>query len=165
MASYVKDLYRTTMNALETRIPPPLAGLIIGALAWLASTALGPTAIASPVRLTAALALALLGFGITYAGVRAVRRAGTTLNPIKPETTSALVTSGIYRYTRNPMYLGMATWMLAWSAWLGTPVGLIGAPLFMLYMNRFQIGPEERALSKLFGTEFTAYLTRVRRWL
>lgn len=153
------------MNTLETRIPPPLAGLIIGALAWLASAALGPTAIAFPIRLAAALALVPLGFGITLAGVRAVRRAKTTLNPIKPETTSALVTSGIYRYTRNPMYLGMATWMLAWSAWLGTPVGLLCAPLFMLYMNRFQIGPEERALSKLFGAEFTAYLARVRRWL
>ena len=153
------------MHTLETRIPPPLAGLTIGALAWLASAALGPTAIPFPIRLTAALALVVLGFGIASAGVRAVLRAKTTLNPIKPETSSALVTSGIYRYTRNPMYLGMATWLLAWSVWLGTPVGLVGAPLFMLYMNRFQIGPEERALSKLFGAEFLAYLTRVRRWL
>jgi len=154
------------MNTLETKVPPPLAGLISGALAWLASAAVGhPTAIALPIRLTAALALVVLGFGIALAGVRAVLRAKTTLNPIKPETSSALVTSGIYRYTRNPMYLGMATWVLAWSAWLGTPVGLLGAPLFMLYMNRFQIGPEERALSKLFGAEFLAYLTCVRRWL
>jgi len=153
------------MNTLETRVPPPVAGLISGALAWLASAALGPTAIAFSIRLTGAGALVLLGFAITLAGVRVVRRAKTTLNPIKPETTSALVTSGIYRYTRNPMYLGMATWLLAWSAWLGTPVGLLGAPLFMLYMNRFQIGPEERALSKLFGAEFAAYRTRARRWL
>jgi protein-S-isoprenylcysteine O-methyltransferase Ste14 len=153
------------MNSLETRVPPPLAGLIIGALTWLASAALGPVAVPFPIRLTAAIALVLLGFGITYAGVRAVSRAKTTLNPTKPETASALVTSGIYRFTRNPMYLGMATWLLAWSAWLGTPVGLLGAPLFMLYMNRFQIGPEERALSKLFGAEFAAYLVRVRRWL
>ena len=153
------------MNSLETKVPPPLAGLISGALAWLASAALGPTAIAFPIRLTAVLALLVLGFSITSAGVRAVLRAKTTLNPIKPETSSALVTSGIYRYTRNPMYLGMATWLLAWSAWLGTPVGLLGAPLFMLYMYRFQIDPEERALSTLFGAEFAAYRTRVRRWL
>jgi protein-S-isoprenylcysteine O-methyltransferase Ste14 len=154
------------MNALETRVPPPLAGLICGALAWLASVAVGnPAAIAFPIRLTAALALLVLGFSITLAGVRTVLRAKTTLNPIKPETSSALVTSGIYGYTRNPMYLGMGTWLLAWSAWLGTPVGLLGAPLFMLYMNRFQIGPEERALSTLFGAEFAAYRTRVRRWL
>ena len=153
------------MNALETKVPPPLAGLLIGALVWLASAAYSPTAIPFPIRLTAALTLLVVGFGIALAGVRAVLRAKTTLNPIQPETTSALVTSGIYRYTRNPMYLGMATWLLAWSAWLGTPVGLLGAPLFMLYMNRFQIGPEERALNKLFGAEFAAYLARVRRWL
>ena len=101
---------------------------------------------------------------IAGAGVRTIRRADTTLNPLKPETSSALVTSGIYRYTRNPMYLGMATWLLAWSAWLGTPIGLLGAPLFMLYMNQFQIGPEERALRTLFGAEFEAYAARVRRW-
>jgi len=153
------------MNTLETRIPPPLVGLIMGALAWLASSALGPTSLAFPVRVSATLALVLLGLAIAVAGVRAVRGAKTTLNPLKPETTSALVTTGIYHYTRNPMYLGMATWLLAWSAWLGTPVGLVAAPLFMLYMNRFQIGPEERALETLFGAEFAAYKARVRRWL
>ena len=153
------------MDALEARIPPPLVGLIMGAVAWLASAAGSPTPIAYPLRLTGAVALVLVGLGIAGAGVRAVRRAQTTLNPLKPETTSALVTSGIYGYTRNPMYLGMATWLLAWSACLGTPLGLIGAPLFMLYMSRFQIGPEERALGRLFGTGFDAYQARVRRWL
>ena len=152
------------MKILETRIPPPLVGLIIGALAWLASRSLGATTIAFSVRLTTAVVLVLSGLALSFAGVRGVRRANTTLNPLKPETASALVTSGIYRYTRNPMYLGMATWLLAWSAWLGTPIGLIAAPLFMLYMNRFQIGPEERALRTLFGAEFTAYEARVRRW-
>ena len=152
------------MKVLETRIPPPLVGLIGGALAWLASSAFTPTTITFPVRLTAAIVLVLVGLVIAGAGVRTIRRADTTLNPLKPETSSALVTSGIYRYTRNPMYLGMATWLLAWSAWLGTPIGLLGAPLFMLYMNQFQIGPEERALRTLFGAEFEAYAARVRRW-
>lgn len=153
------------MNALETRIPPPLVGLIMGAVAWLASSASAPTGIDFTVRLAAAIGLALLGLAISFAGVRTVRRAQTTLNPLKPETATALVIHGIYSRTRNPMYLGMATWLLAWSAWLGTPLGLIGAPLFVLYMNRFQIGPEERALGRLFGAEFSAYQSRVRRWL
>ena len=153
------------MNALEARIPPPVVGLLMGAVAWLASSAMGPTTIAFPIRLGVAIALALVGLAIAGAGVRAVRRASTTLNPIKPETATALVTAGIYRHTRNPMYLGMAAWLLAWSAWLGTPLGLIGAPLFVLYMNRFQIAPEERALARLFGADFTAYQARVRRWL
>jgi protein-S-isoprenylcysteine O-methyltransferase Ste14 len=153
------------MNALETRIPPPLVGLLCGVLAWLLSVAAGSTTATSAIRLSASLALVAVGLAISFAGVRAVRQAGTTLNPIKPETATALVTSGIYRYTRNPMYLGMAVWLLAWSAWLGTPAGLVGAPLFVLYMNRFQIGPEERALRTLFGNEFDAYRARVRRWL
>ncbi len=152
------------MNTLETRVPPPLVGLIIGMLAWLASRAIGATTVVFSVRLTAAVFFVVLGFVVSFAGVRGVRRANTTLNPLKPETASALVTSGIYRYTRNPMYLGMAIWLLAWSAWLGTPIGLLAAPLFMVYMNRFQIGPEERALRTLFGAEFTAYEARVRRW-
>jgi len=153
------------MDALEARIPPPLVGLIMGAVAWLASAASSPTPVAYPLRLAGAVVLVLLGLGIAGAGVRAVRRAQTTLNPLKPETTSALVSSGIYGYTRNPMYLGMATWLLAWSAWLGTPLGLIGPVLFVLYMNRFQIAPEERALGGIFGAEFAAYQARVRRWL
>lgn len=153
------------MSALETRIPPPLVGLIMGAVAWLASWTTAVTSIPFPVRLTAAIGLGLLGLAISFAGVRTVRRAETTLNPLKPETATALVTHGIYSHTRNPMYLGMATWLLAWSAWLGTLPGLIGAPLFVLYMNRFQIGPEERALSQLFGAGFSTYQSRVRRWL
>jgi protein-S-isoprenylcysteine O-methyltransferase Ste14 len=152
------------MNALETRIPPPLAGLLMGVVAWLASSAFTQTTLPFPVRLGGAIGFVVLGLVLAGAGARTVSRAKTTLNPVKPETATALVTSGIYAYTRNPMYLGMAAWLLAWSAWLGTLAGLIGAPLFVLYMNRFQIGPEERALSGLFGTEFAAYRARVRRW-
>lgn len=153
------------MNALETRVPPPLVGLLMGTVAWLASTAFAPTTLPFPVRLTAAVAFVVLGFVLAGAGARAVSRAKSTLNPVKPETATALVTSGIYRYTRNPMYLGMAACLLAWSAWLGTLAGLIGAPLFVLYMNHFQIVPEERALHRLFGADFSAYQSRVRRWL
>jgi len=153
------------MKALEAKIPPPLVGLICGAIAWLASISLGPTTVPFAFRLIAALLLAALGFAIALASVRAFQRAKTTLNPIKPETASALVTSGIFGYTRNPMYLGMATWLLAWSTWLGTPAGLIGVPLFVLFMHRFQIRPEERALHALFGPAFAAYQARVRRWL
>lgn len=153
------------MNALETRIPPPVVGLITGLLAWLASSAFAPTSLPSSIRLTAAILLLVVGLVVAGAGVRTVARARTTVNPLKPETTTALVTHGVYDRTRNPMYLGMATVVLAWSAWLGTLAGLIGMPLFVLYINRFQIVPEERALSRLFGADFAAYRARVRRWL
>ena len=153
------------MHFLENRVPPPLAGLICGAIAWLVSRQFSPTTVPSPLRLAIALAFVVLGLGIAASAARTFVRAKTTLNPIKPETTTALVTTGIFSRTRNPMYLGMAAWLLAWSAWLGTPAGMLGVVLFVLWINRFQIGPEERALSRLFGVEFDAYRARVRRWI
>ena len=152
------------MSALEAKVPPPLVALIVGTGMWLASRAFGATSVSFPVRLGLAIALFLIGLGISFAGVRVIRRAQTTLNPTKPETASALVSTGIYRYTRNPMYLGMATWLLAWAAWLAAPVALLGVLLFVLYMTRFQIRPEEQALASLFDGEFPAYQARVRRW-
>lgn len=92
-------------------------------------------------------------------------RSRTTINPLKPASASALVTGGIYRFTRNPMYLGLATLLLAWATYLGSLAALAGVPLFVLYMNRFQIAPEERALEARFGAEYIAYRRRVRRWL
>jgi protein-S-isoprenylcysteine O-methyltransferase Ste14 len=89
----------------------------------------------------------------------------TTINPLKPASASTLVTGGIYRFTRNPMYLGLATLLLAWAIYLGSLAALAALPLFILYMNRFQIAPEERALEARFGAEYIAYRARVRRWL
>jgi len=153
------------MNALEARIPPPVVGLLCAVLAWLVADLSGASALPAQLRLSAALVLALLGLVISGAGVRAVRRAQSTLNPLKPETATALVTGGIFAYTRNPMYLGMATWLLAWAAWLGTLNALSGPAAFVLYIGRFQVLPEERALAQLFGAAFTDYRAKVRRWL
>jgi protein-S-isoprenylcysteine O-methyltransferase Ste14 len=76
-----------------------------------------------------------------------------------------LVTTGVYRFTRNPMYLGLLLTLLAWAAFLFNPVALLFVPIFVLYINRFQIKPEEQVLSSLFGAEYMAYKGRVRRWL
>ena len=89
------------MNALETRIPPPLAGLLMGVVAWLASSAFAPTTLPFLVRLGSAIAFVVLGLALAGAGARTVSRAKTTLNPIRPDTSTALATSGIYAYTRN----------------------------------------------------------------
>jgi len=154
------------MDVLETRIPPPLVGLLAGLLAWAAAAALGAVPLLElPVRIAATVLLLLAGLAVAFAGVRGVRRARTTLNPLHPETATALVTAGIYARTRNPMYLGMALWLAAWAAWLATPVALLGPAAFVLFMNRFQVGPEERALTRLFGAAYDGYRARVRRWL
>lgn len=99
------------------------------------------------------------------AGVISFRRARTTVNPLKPETATALVTSGVYRYTRNPMYLGMLAILVAWAAFLASPAALLGPLGFWTYIQRFQIRPEEKMLTSLFGRAFTDYTSRVRRWL
>jgi protein-S-isoprenylcysteine O-methyltransferase Ste14 len=76
-----------------------------------------------------------------------------------------MVRSGIYRHTRNPMYLGMLLVLAAWAVWLASPAAFAVLPVFLLYLNRYQIEPEERILAGLFGGEFDAYRRSVRRWL
>jgi protein-S-isoprenylcysteine O-methyltransferase Ste14 len=109
--------------------------------------------------------VAAAGASLDLAGLAHFLRARTTINPLKPANASALVTRGIYRFTRNPMYLGLAMLLLAWALYLSNVAALAVLPLFILYINRFQIAPEERALAARFGAEFADYRARVRRWL
>lgn len=113
---------------------------------------------------TAALLLAA-GILIAVAGVLEFRRVRTTVNPTTPHATSSMVRSGIFRHTRNPMYLGMLLVLAAWAVWLANPAAYAVVPAFLLYINRFQIEPEERILAGLFAGEFDAYRRSVRRWL
>ncbi|WP_312205756.1 methyltransferase family protein [Pseudomonas kuykendallii] len=154
------------MGALENRIPPPLVATLFGLLMWLAARQL-PGTLQLPIEWRIGLAMLVLiaGVAICLAGVLSFRHARTTVNPLKPETASALVCSGVYRYTRNPMYLGFATALLAWAIYLAWPPALLGVLGFVLYLNRFQIEPEERALAGLFGSDFEQYCSRVKRWL
>ena len=112
-----------------------------------------------------AVSIALAGAGVAMAGALAFRRARTTVSPLKPQTTSSLVTSGVYRFTRNPMHVGLALVLLAWAVFVSSPWAFLGPMRFILYITRFQIVPEERALSGLFGAAYSAYRARVRRWL
>ena len=153
------------MHALELKVPPPILALLIAAAMWGASLATPAAALPPNIRLVATIALALAGVAISIAGVAAFRRAKTTLNPLKPGTSSSLVTSGIYRFTRNPMYLGLATALLAWATFLSSAWSVLGPLVFILYMTRFQILPEERALSGIFGAAYAEYQAKVRRWL
>jgi len=109
--------------------------------------------------------LALAGALTCLAGVVSFRRAGTTVNPMKPDSASSLVVSGIYRFTRNPVYLGFLVMLLAWAAALSNVLALVWLPAFVLYVNRFQILPEERVLASRFAHDYAEYSSRVRRWL
>jgi protein-S-isoprenylcysteine O-methyltransferase Ste14 len=117
------------------------------------------------VRIVAFVVIALAGGAAALAGDREFKRARTTINPFKPENSTALVTSGIYRFTRNPMYVGLTLVLLGWAAFLCSAWALLGPVVFVVYINRFQISPEERVLSAKFGAAYTEYTARVRRWL
>lgn len=108
------------------------------------------------------IALGLL-FGL--GGIISFRLAKTTVNPTKPTEATSLVQSGIYKITRNPMYVGLVCVLISCAAWLGSVYSLPIIVLFMLYMSRFQILPEERALIELFGDEYIEYCLKVKRWL
>lgn len=153
------------MQTLELKVPPPVIALLVAGSMWLAQRYAPALGLAIPWRLVFAISLLLLGIALALAGVFEFRKAKTTVNPLKPETTSAVVATGIFRFTRNPMYVGMFTVLVGWAVFLANAVSFPLLPLFVLYMNRFQIGPEERVLSSHFGTEYTRYMQSVRRWL
>lgn len=121
--------------------------------------------IAIPASWVVALVISAIGGGFCAAGVLAFRRVQTTLNPVDPGASTTLVVDGVYRLTRNPMYLGFALLLLAFAVWLGTVSALLLVPLFMAYLQNLQIKPEEDALHARFGDSFDAYRQRVRRWL
>ena len=153
------------MKWLEHRIPPPAVGLLIAALMW-ALAGIGPALpMSAPVRLGLALALAALALAFDAAGLWAFYRARTTVNPLRPARAATVVTGGIYRITRNPMYVGMAMLLTAWGIDLGDIAVMVGPVLFVVFITRFQIVPEERALQAKFGEPYARYMGDVRRWL
>jgi protein-S-isoprenylcysteine O-methyltransferase Ste14 len=153
------------IEALEHRIPPPVIALLTAGATWGIAGQTPMLAVPAITRAAVAIGLALVGGGIAVAGVIAIRRAQTTVNPRKPETATALVCSGIYTITRNPMYLGLLAFLIAWAVYLSSAWALLGPLAFIFYITRFQIVPEERALASLFGADYAAYRARVRRWL
>jgi protein-S-isoprenylcysteine O-methyltransferase Ste14 len=153
------------MQTLELRVPPPVVALLVAFAMWSTSRGTGALAVAPVVRLPIAVSLALIGAAFDVAGLVAFRRARTTVNPMKPQSASSLVNYGVYRITRNPMYVGLFFLLCAWAAFLWSWWALLGPVTFAAYINRFQIAPEEKALSAIFGAEYTAYQAKVRRWL
>ena len=147
---------------LSNRIPPPViaaaCALLIYAMRNLHRVSFVLQHVVAVLILFASLATMLLA-------VREFHRARTTINPLKPESASVLVQRGIFARSRNPMYLGLAGVLLAWTVFLGATAGFAVIAVFVIWMNRFQIRPEENAMAALFGAEFTKYRSRVRRWL
>lgn len=150
--------------ALEHKVPPPLIGALCALLMWLIC-GMPPLTGKPPLLLVPALALVVLGLMVEAAGVLSFRRARTTVNPFAPERTVNIVSSGIYRLSRNPMYLGMVCILTGWAVWLWQVQAVLGMVLFVAWITRFQIIPEEQVLTQKFGTEYRQYRQRVRRWV
>lgn len=153
------------MTALELKVPPVVLVAIVAVGMWALSRISPDFSIAIPAAGWVASGIALVGMAIAVLGVLAFRTAGTTVDPRVPDQSESLVVSGIYRYSRNPMYLGFLMVLCAWGLWLGNVPALLFLPAFVLYMNRFQIVAEERFMREKFGDAFTRYCTGVRRWL
>jgi protein-S-isoprenylcysteine O-methyltransferase Ste14 len=113
----------------------------------------------------AAIILAGAGLSFCAAGVLSFRAASTTTNPMAPGQTSSLVTRGVYRISRNPMYVGFALVLAGWGAYLGNALACLVVVAFIGYLTRFQIVPEERTLRRMFGGSYVAYCREVRRWI
>lgn len=151
---------------MRNRIPPPILTVVSVGLIFCAHKFAGDYSPNPLILRPIGGVLTVLGFAILiWAGVL-FKAKKTTVNPFRPKTTSSIVSSGPYRITRNPMYLGMlllivaaAFWWPHW--WLTIPI----IAIFYIYMTTMQIIPEERALEKKFGSEYTRYTQKVRRWL
>ncbi|MEO8937468.1 MAG: isoprenylcysteine carboxylmethyltransferase family protein [Burkholderiaceae bacterium] len=151
--------------SLDTKVPPPAVAFASAVVIWGIARFAPRVALPSEIRLAVCLALVMVGAALAAAGVLSFHRVRTTVHPTRPEEASSLVSTGIYRFTRNPMYLGLLAILVAWAVFLSSAWALLGAAGFVLYISRFQIAPEERALSKLFGSEYASYKASVRRWL
>lgn len=153
------------MSWLENRIPPPLVAASFGIAMWAVARWFPLADLAVPGREIVAGLVLLAALTIVAFAIARFVRASTTVDPLHPEAASALVTGGIFRLTRNPMYLGMALILAAWALWLGDGGSVLLVAGFVAYIARFQIAPEERALRAGFGEDFEAYAKRVRRWI
>lgn len=153
------------MNSLELKIPPLALLCLFAVVMWFAAMLFSALAITWPWH--HALAISISGVGILFvlAGGYAFRKAKTTVNPTQPTATSSIVTSGIYRISRNPMYVGFLLVLTGLAVFLSHVLPLLFLPAFVLYMNRFQISPEERVLLAKFGADYESYKQAVRRWL
>lgn len=152
------------MQRLELKVPPLVVVMLTALLMWLIARSI-PLIFLVPMKWLVVLFFVLSGFAIALAGVLEFRRAQTTVNPMAPQESTVLVTRGIYRFTRNPMYLGFLLALLGWGIWLSSVPALLLVAGYVLYMNRFQIKPEERFLAQAFGAPYLQYKQQVRRWL
>ncbi len=153
------------LKKLELKIPPLVVTLIFGLIAWGISNWFSSASLSITLFKVASYVIFGLGVVIALVAVIKFKKEDTTVDPTSPSKSTSLVINGVYRYTRNPMYLSFFLWLLAYSLYLGNPINLLSLVFFIIYMNNFQIKAEERVLKETFGNEYEVYSSRVRRWI
>jgi protein-S-isoprenylcysteine O-methyltransferase Ste14 len=148
---------------METKIPPPIVTLVFGLSIYFTKEIFPMVKIAYSGYL--GILLLLLGLFILISAVRLFRKGKTTVNPLSPEQATKLVTDGIFNYSRNPMYLGMAFVLASIAVFLNPLGGIVFTRIFCAYITKFQIIPEERAMRDLFSSDYDKYIKSTRRWL
>ena len=152
------------MSRLELKIPPDVVWVAVAGLMWLTARLTVGFATGESLRRPLALILIVAGTWLIVGARVVLDRAGTTWHPTEPGRTTTLVTSGVYRFSRNPTYLGMEIVLLSWAVVLASPAAMLVSVLFVAYISRFQIRPEELTLAASLGGDYRTYLQRVRRW-
>lgn len=150
---------------MKLLIPPPIIALLCGLAMWGIAEAFPQMRFAFPFQSLLAGGFVAVGLALDLISIGAFRKAKTTVTPLTPEKATSLVVTGLYRYTRNPMYLGLLLILSGIAIWLGSPINGMILIAFVGYITAFQIAPEEARLVKLFGSDYKRYRARVRRWL
>jgi protein-S-isoprenylcysteine O-methyltransferase Ste14 len=150
---------------MKLLVPPPLVAAISALLMWGIASQFDAARFAFPFQEVLAYALMGLGILIDIVSIVAFRRERTTVTPLAPEKASSLVVTGLYRFTRNPMYLGLLLVIGGIALLLGSFVNGAVIVAFVAYITAFQIKPEEDRLTEVFGARYLAYMQEVRRWI
>ena len=148
---------------MNNRIPPPIVTFICGITIYYSKSFFNDFLSYSNNRIS--LFLLILGLFVFISAVRSFRKQKTTVNPLAPKQASSLVVSGIFKYSRNPMYLGMLIVLLSISFKFNLIGGIITSLFFFVFITKFQIIPEEVAMNELFGDQFIDYTKKTRRWV
>ena len=146
-------------------VPPPVQAAIAGVMMWLVARQFPELSFSFPFQRLIAGSLIAVGLVIELIAIRAFFRARTAITPFQPSKTKTLVVDGLYRFSRNPMYLGLVLLLAGWLVWLANPANVFVLGAFVAYITIFQIKPEEAVLRAKFGPEYDAYCRRVRRWV
>ena len=150
---------------LDLKIPPPIVAVLCGLGIVYLPDLFGLEGFEIPLQGWVAGVVIVFGLSFDLMGLLEFRKHATTISPLSPNKSVLVVSSGIYRITRNPMYLGMAIVLVGVTIAFGSAIGLLMVLVFVLYITRFQIKPEERILEAKFGEAFVDYKAKVKRWI